>query len=490
MTDYDVWPERRLTAVNLLFDPDNPRIPESGKEIPQKKLLSYLIHHEKVYDLAKSIAEKGYLPNESLIIIEDNRKKYVIEGNRRLAALKLLNNPDAAPTKRLQTKFRTLASKNSHNIIQKVKVIIAPSREEAAPMIMSRHTLRLVEDWKPLMKAKFYMNLFSSGMEVEDIAEQYKVNITVIKTALKRHMMYSIACGIALPKPIADKVQNQRVFEITTLERLYLNSKVMKFLGISFDGNGNLIGSISSDEFLKGYRKMVSDVAVGNVTSRDINTSADFNNYLDTLDKQKPNHSKKGSFTQSTFLNQEDGQEPEKKPAPKKKPGTQKATRIPKGIIPNGTACNSKNQKLQHLFTELKTLPVAKYPNAVSFMVRGLMEISLGYYLERTGHIKIIIDKEKKKHGQRLKKGWHPTLKNMLSYVVNDNKDIITDTQLRRALNKFLSQPNNLLSIDTLNLFLHNQHFNPDESLLRGLWRNIDALLQITLDEPTDDTKK
>jgi len=97
MIDYTKWKESSLSVTNLLLDPQNPRIPDSGESLSQRDLLADLVTNDKVYELAKGIVENGYYPVEALIFVEEQKNKYVVEGNRRLAALKLLISPEIAP---------------------------------------------------------------------------------------------------------------------------------------------------------------------------------------------------------------------------------------------------------------------------------------------------------------------------------------------------------------------------------------------------------
>lgn len=57
-----------------------------------------MVENEKVKDLAKDISEKGATnPLDSVGITIENGKRIVLEGNRRICALKLLLNPELAP---------------------------------------------------------------------------------------------------------------------------------------------------------------------------------------------------------------------------------------------------------------------------------------------------------------------------------------------------------------------------------------------------------
>lgn len=488
MIDYSKWKESQLTVTNLLLDPHNPRIPDSGENLSQRDLLADLVANDKVYELAKSIVENGYYPVESLIFVEEQKKKYVVEGNRRLAALKLLISPEIAPDPVWERRFRALSNRIDPSAVRKVKVIKAPTREAAAPVIMSKHTRSQVESWSPLMQAKFYRNLVDRGLTVDDIAEQFSLASSEITDALQRYTMYSIACSLDLPEEVAKKVQNPREFPVTNLDRLYKNPKVNRFLGISFDENKGLTGSVDVDEFKKGYTKIVTDIATGTVHSRTLNTTAEMDEYLASFGKQKPNLRKKGKFTADTLLAASTKRKtPEKASAAKKKP---KSKPIPRALIPGSFSCDVNNQRINDVFNELKKLPVAQYPNAVALMFRSLLEMSLGYYLDRTGNLTKLTDKiraARVKKGGSLPKDWHPTLTQMLQYVVDKDADIISNGNLLKALHKLVSQEKALLSIDTLNLFAHNQHFYPNEDDLREFWPQLQGLFEIILVEPNGD---
>ncbi|WP_052121861.1 ParB N-terminal domain-containing protein [Gallibacterium anatis] len=82
---------KTLSITRLYLDSKNPRhIPIEN----QKEIIAFLIENEKIKPLAKDIAEKGLInPLDLVGITEENKKKIVLEGNRRICALKLLLNP-------------------------------------------------------------------------------------------------------------------------------------------------------------------------------------------------------------------------------------------------------------------------------------------------------------------------------------------------------------------------------------------------------------
>src|ERR1700675_2153269 len=86
----------KVKVDTLRFDPENPRLGGAAKGKNQDQIQKYL-EGEPHYalDLVGSIVENGFLPYEPLIVREDDGEYFVIEGNRRLAAvLSILSKPE------------------------------------------------------------------------------------------------------------------------------------------------------------------------------------------------------------------------------------------------------------------------------------------------------------------------------------------------------------------------------------------------------------
>lgn len=82
----------RVPVKDLYFDSENPRLIEylDGVKADQNSLLRILWQNMAVDELAMSIAASGYFDYEPVFVITDKKQLVVIEGNRRLAAVRLL----------------------------------------------------------------------------------------------------------------------------------------------------------------------------------------------------------------------------------------------------------------------------------------------------------------------------------------------------------------------------------------------------------------
>jgi hypothetical protein len=83
---------------SLEFDRENPRLKEYGIEpgTTEEEILKILWDAMDVMELVQSIAASGFFQHEALIVAKEGGVNVVIEGNRRLAALKVLLKPSIA----------------------------------------------------------------------------------------------------------------------------------------------------------------------------------------------------------------------------------------------------------------------------------------------------------------------------------------------------------------------------------------------------------
>ena len=87
---------QQISVDDLLLDPANPRLSDAGlgKNPSQEEIIKALWSTMAVDEVALSIAENGFYQHEPLYAEKHGAKYHVVEGNRRLAAVKLLCNPD------------------------------------------------------------------------------------------------------------------------------------------------------------------------------------------------------------------------------------------------------------------------------------------------------------------------------------------------------------------------------------------------------------
>jgi hypothetical protein len=143
----DVWPTKRFSVTSLHLDKKNPRLGRESSGRAPREIIQYLFEHDKAMEVAESIALRGYFPNEPLLAIKEEGRYVVVEGNRRLAALKALREPgvlEGSQQRRVEALSRRIADLED---IATVPVTIAPSRRATDRQIAGRHIGSPVLAW-------------------------------------------------------------------------------------------------------------------------------------------------------------------------------------------------------------------------------------------------------------------------------------------------------------------------------------------------------
>lgn len=100
----------RMSTRELRFDTQNPRLRgEEDDDLTQQQIFDTLWRDYAVSEVAASIAANGFFDYEPLFVASEHGQLVVVEGNRRLAAVKALvgeHKPPAGPLPRLTVRDR------------------------------------------------------------------------------------------------------------------------------------------------------------------------------------------------------------------------------------------------------------------------------------------------------------------------------------------------------------------------------------------------
>ncbi|MDL9944597.1 ParB N-terminal domain-containing protein [Gordonia sp. ABSL11-1] len=145
---------REIPLEDLTFDPQNPRFPTHVDGEDQNDVLSFMLRDAGLIDLMRSIASQGFFPGEPLLVCPaggGGTSFQVIEGNRRLAATKLLADPQAAPTK--SRSVQTVAG-SAKSEVRRLPCLVFEGRNDILKHLGYRHVTG-IKEWDPLAKARY-----------------------------------------------------------------------------------------------------------------------------------------------------------------------------------------------------------------------------------------------------------------------------------------------------------------------------------------------
>lgn len=359
---------RNIHITQLLLDPENPR---HNVIKNQPEIIKQLLKTEQIYNLAKDIAKQGSLsPLEiiGVLPVKKGEDYIVLEGNRRICACLLLNNPDLCSSEQLTKKFKVLQKNNDYP--SELSCVIFKSRKHADHWIQLRHEGQQdgigTKTWDVSQKARYS-------------EKRGRKNPNIQATKL---LDYAIANGIISRNEKGD-------FSITTLQRYLNNPLVRNIFGIE-DKEG-LKSKQGKETFKKIVTRFLADATSKVVHSR--SKQEDWKEYANNLQKEitdaPPADNPVTDHSKQSDSNKKD---PKAKTAQKNKPDPAKR----KFLIPHDTKFSISDKTLNRLYIEIRKLQIEGYEFSTAYLMRAFIENSAFLYIQK--HIPNEAQKPSKLH--------------------------------------------------------------------------------------------
>jgi hypothetical protein len=184
----------------LEFDPENPRLIEEGVKNPtDAQIILALADTSDLSEVVQSIAANGYFDIEPLIGMRVRNKWRVLEGNRRLAAIRILQNPAIAKGTGVAVPEISAANKAT---LKEVSVYAVTSKEQAREYIGFKH-INGPHRWDALAKARFAADWYTK-----------EKNVTLDKIASRLGDNHATVARLVSGMFVLDQAKDEGVFEI------------------------------------------------------------------------------------------------------------------------------------------------------------------------------------------------------------------------------------------------------------------------------------
>ena len=216
----------------LVLDHQNPRLVSIDGEASDAAIIAQLYRAEDLSELLQSIAANGYLDIEPLIVLEEKGHLIVLEGNRRLAAIRLFQEPDLVTQVFDQERVKiTLPdiSDQLRSTLDSVSVYRVADRKEARSFIGFKH-INGAAKWESYAKAKFAADWYrDGGVSLADIAGRIGDKHDTVKRMVNAIYVLEQAATAEIFH-IADRA-NPR-FNFSHLYTALSRAPYMEFLGL------------------------------------------------------------------------------------------------------------------------------------------------------------------------------------------------------------------------------------------------------------------
>ena len=469
---------RKLTLKlsNLYLDLQNPRYEEQRS---QNEALNTIASEqkEKLLVLLRDIIAHGLNPSDIPIVMPDKHKVngyIVLEGNRRIAALKLLKKPSILTNNSMSQKYSKLHDKYKDNIAKNIECLIVENREEADLWIERKHEGEMngagTVRWDNVQKGRFLANKTGKDTKVLQL-------IDFMKIASEDDIQFF------------EQLQNMSA---TNLERLISTPDVCTELGLSYS-HGEFSSWYKWNEVLKGLKAIVTRLSNPDFSVKAIYHREDRLKFINSIPREelpdKKNKSREpwklkdfkadqrnqGKANSQTEDSADYGANGYTDMVSVQRPTSRRM------FIPEDLLITIPNERINRIYRELKLLSHVTLPNACAVMLRVFLELSVDKYMETFNLLK-----NDALTGARDKRD----LKQKTNAVIlHMNQTKRADEAITKGIKTEVNKDYSPFSIDTMNAYVHNGDFNPIPENLMLTWDNIQPFV-VALWKAINDNRK
>lgn len=426
-----------VQVSSLLFDVENPRLssPNQGQREAHRALATN--QGPKLRVLADDILDFGLNPSELFVVLQvegpDNRY-VVLDGNRRLSALRALENPDlldGAVSNHVLRALRKSSKAYQEVAIESVPCAVVRDADEARHWIELKHMGERGGAGSVLWGAE-ESSRFRARTDPPEIHLQ--------------------ALDFLQARGEIDQETRSQV-AVTTLRRLLGSPDVRSKLGLEW--SEQQLKALGDEESVaNALLYVVNDIASKNINVRSVYTREQRLDYADSLPSALHPariHTEGSGVPLQPPSNQRQSTSRPKPP--------RKTPRARTQLIPRDCALNVTDPRVRDIEEELRRLNVESFPNAVGVMFRVFLELSADCYIEQSG----LTTHE----NARL----HTKLNDVTDHLVKRRK--LTGQQARPVRRAAQSDSFFAPSITLMHQYVHNPHMFPTPSDLRAGWDNL-----------------
>jgi hypothetical protein len=442
-----------IEVSNLLFDTQNARYADEPMSQQDAALDLAEKHGDHVIELAADVVEHGLDPLAlpAVVASGDTRKRYtLLEGNRRLLAVKALETPtliSSALSSSASKRLSDLSKRYARNPVPSFQCVLFDSEASARHWIYIRHTGQNdgagLVTWGSQEKDRFQAR--HSG--------KLKPAGQVI-AFVEAHGNLSAAA----------QASRQRIQ--TNVERLVETTEARRALGIDLV-DGDVVSLYPLKEVVKGLSRVVNDLKTRAVTVPDLYHAKQRKEYVAGFPRK--DLPRKSTMLKDPVLlgdlttgRKKPRTVSPKKPSKSKQGGTRTAV-----ISKSAKQLDVTTPRINLIYNELLNLNAEQYPNACSVLVRVFIELSVDHVLESK---QLMTENKIRKTslGERLK-----------VVATHLRQSGTLSAKLEKAVAGVADGPSVLApGVPTFNQYVHNKFVFPKPSELYAAWDELSPFLE------------
>jgi hypothetical protein len=258
---------RPVKVTDLKLDLENPRF-VSLKFSDEAEMIAYLYENADLSELLLSILNSGYMDFEPIVVRSSDST--VLEGNRRVAALRLIRDEAL----RDELKIKLPADVTAAALPAEVRAVLVDHAAEARKFIGFKH-INGPQKWDAMSKAKYAADWHAEGTPLEEISKALGDTFNTVTRLVEGFRVYKQA----LDAGFNPDRRTARRFAFSHLYTALTRASIKQWLELKDDPKKPLVPEANIDKLLQLmswlYGQGDAEPAVVRTQNPDLNRLAD-----------------------------------------------------------------------------------------------------------------------------------------------------------------------------------------------------------------------
>jgi hypothetical protein len=421
--------KKDIEFQQLIVNPENYRFDPVDN---QGEAIDLMLEEkgEEIFNLAKHILDNGLDKAKDSRVVEIKKDLFlVLDGNRRVTAIKCLHDPSIVKDGALRSRFLDLRKGKQTPPIE-INCFVYTDEKDAAEWIKLDHTGKNSgvgqDPWEPAGKDRFdykFSGKISPAMQIVTLFQQE-----------------------------TQKQVDTKTLKISTINRILSNPESRSYLGVDVK-NGKVVLVAAKKDVITRLDQLFNKIIVDDIAVKEVYHTPDSIRFMRNLFSGKPKASKVATPVSVGGV---------VRPGHAVKSVPRSAAR--NVLIPNECILQIHESKINNMYHELRSVPLDVGTNAVAVLFRVFLETSLDYYATKNG----------------ITFGPQTKLSGKITKVTDalEKKNIATAGQLIN-IRKVATKGNSILSIDNFHEYVHSFTVQPAPVDLCYKWDNLRGFFEI-----------
>ncbi|WP_153004233.1 hypothetical protein [Microbacterium testaceum] len=263
---YVEYPIEPVEVADLHLDVSNYRF--ANDQPTETAAMNYLWAEADVKEVATLILRDQYVDNELPLVVKEDDRFILLEGNRRVSALLALLTPALAPAHQDEIeRLRKRYAIEAENLPRRIRAMVLPDRTTAAPILARLHIGQSKKPWSLDEQAKFVIAQLTGSTTLDQLRAALPAIKDVPRVVRMGRVRQRLRTTHYSSAELTDYVAGPKL-TMSAFEYAYRNSTIQGLIGLRFDDQARVVQWASTQDELGALERLLTGFMTNEVNTR------------------------------------------------------------------------------------------------------------------------------------------------------------------------------------------------------------------------------